>query len=162
LAQTAPSHEIQQNPQVVLAGTVSLSNDQCKLFFFHAHQELTNFLDWDYIADQTKIPVRTAINVRKFEGEPDVPSERSHVIIRGQFDDYLLDPHTKRVRLLMIMVESFEVLCGPCSSNQEMHVPPVHRRNVSTSSLLSTPATPSSLDEDWDIGTVDEYYPFAP
>ena len=127
-----------QNPQVVLAGTVSVSHDRYKMFYFNAFQEILNFLDWEYVANQTKINVRAAINVRSFEGDPglDIPRVGSHVIVRGQFDDYLLDSRTKYITILKIIVDSFEVLCTrPCTCNVPMP-------------SESAPSSSSSLEDD--------------
>ncbi|KAN0120452.1 hypothetical protein V8E52_004279 [Russula decolorans] len=84
LLPTAPPHKMQQKPLVVLSGTVSsaVSTSLTKVFFIHAYQELTNFLEWDYlrVSDHTKITIRAAINLRRFNGNTDAPA-RTHVLI---------------------------------------------------------------------------------
>ncbi|KAN0121344.1 hypothetical protein V8E52_003240 [Russula decolorans] len=160
LLPTAPPREMQQKPLVVLSGTVSsaVSTSLTKVFFIHVYQELINFLEWDYlrVSDHTKITICAAINLRRFNGNTNTPA-RTHVLIRGYFDDYDLDLETKHLMFLKIIVESLEIQCGPNVSGQ------VHR----CSTLLSTPSTSSSLEEDglgsgYDINEVDTSLPFPP
>lgn len=103
---------------VVLSGTTSLSNNLTKVFTFDADEQITNFVDWDYAAKahQTKIAVRAAIDVKRFKGDPTVPPEGSHVIVRGTFDDYLLDANN-HLSLITIIAVSFDI--HSCDSVEE-------------------------------------------
>jgi hypothetical protein len=115
-------------------------------------------LDYVTQANQTKIVVCAAINIRRFRGNPNVPSDRSHIIVQGYFDEYLLDPDTKQLTRLTVIVESFEIQHGPCASGQD-----AHRCNT-----LSLPSTPLSLSSsfkdnfDYQDSEVDTYNPFPP
>jgi hypothetical protein len=67
----APLHKMQQRSLVMHAGMTTILYNLTKVFYPHTYQELTNFLDWDYIAqaNQTKIVVCTTIDVRRFKGD---------------------------------------------------------------------------------------------
>jgi hypothetical protein len=139
---------MQQRPLVELSGRITISNNQDKFFFIDAYQELTNFLVCDERNGRTRITVRAAIDVRTFRGELDIPPLNSHIIVRGHFDDYTLDSTTKYITLMMIVVDHFEIQCGPRASRLAQR----HRCNVSLPAATdsprlggqSLPTTPSS------------------
>jgi hypothetical protein len=145
---TAPLCEMHQRPTVELAGTIKISNNETKAFYFDAHQDLRNFVGfrWNYDAhaDQTKIPVRAAINPRYFQGGLNVPPMGSHVFVRGIFDNYFLNSETKQLSHVMIIVDSIEILYEPRTGRLE--------------ALPSTPGalSASSFEDDQDGGWEDE------
>lgn len=119
-------------------GTAILCKKEPNIFYVAAYQQLENFEDWNYVATpsekETQILVRVAIDPKRFRGpgDPNAPPERSHVFVRGYFDDYTVDKVTKHLTILTIIVESYELLCDrPC-------IPPTS----------ITPAPSPSLAED--------------
>jgi len=101
---------------VELGGTTLAlpSKKETNTFYFTAYQELFNFRDWNYAAtpiNQTEILVRAAIDRKRFRGDPSAPPEKSHVFVRGYFDNYNIDRVTKHLTVLTIIVESIDVLC---------------------------------------------------
>lgn len=144
-----PAHKIPQNTQLMFGGTAFDISNVHRLFSVRARQEIRNFPDWDFLARKTDIVVRAAINVRKFEGDPDipVPAEGSHAIVQGRFDGFHLEPLSKWVLYLNIIVESFEVLkCG--TSCPSVPAPASLR-------LPTTSASPLRIDDDWDDSDYD-------
>jgi hypothetical protein len=98
--------------RVQLAGTVVISDDleDGKVIHFNAHEQLSNFNDWEYLdrQGQTILSICMAFDSRKFTEK--LPLEGSHVIIRGMMDEYTLNA-VNHMEKLWVIVHSLEVLC---------------------------------------------------
>lgn len=122
-------------PLVQLAGTVSLSDEVRKVFYFKAQEQLGNFGEWEYLkkASRTEIPICAAVDYRKFTAN--LPPAGSHVLVRGTMDEYTRDS-TNYMARLWVLVDSFEVLCGSTPTvirGQEVHPHPAPPSTLSSS-----------------------------